>query len=363
MTLPLTGIRILDLTQYLPFSYGSQLLVNLGAEVVKVEPPGGELGRAMTTTFDAVSRGKRSITLDLKDPAGASLFLDLLPRFDVVYESFRPGTMARFGLAPDELLARSQKLVIVSATGYGQDGPYAQRPGHDGNYLAVAGALRPAADMPPVLPALPVADMSTGVFCALTIVAGVMSARQTGRGQHIDLAMSDVALSMNLFAVASGLSGAVGLPWPDMVTGECPCYGTFRTGDGEWIMLGNIEPKFWRAFLDAVGLPQYLDDALAVGERARIVKADIQAAIQEQPAAYWDQVLGGVDVCYSPVHHITSVPDDPHMRHRGILLRQQSASTTRYPALFGAWPTAEDGPVPALGEANSSLLEEGVREG
>jgi alpha-methylacyl-CoA racemase len=358
MTLPLAGIRILDLTQYLPFAYGSQLLVNLGAEVVKVEPPGGELGRAMSTTFDAVSRGKRSVTIDLKEPSGAALFLDLVPRFDVVYESFRPGTMARLGLAPAELLSRNRQLVICSATGYGQDGPYAHRPGHDGNYLAVAGALRPSADMPPVLPALPVADMSTGVFCALTIVAGVMSARQSGRGQHIDLAMSDVALSMNLFAVASGLSGAAGLPWPGIVTGECPCYGVFRTGDGQWIMLGNIEAKFWQAFLDVVGLPQYRDDALAIGERARTVKADIQAAIQKQSAAHWDQVLSGVDVCYSPLHHIASVPDDPHMRHRGILLRQQSAWTTRYPARFGAWPTAEDGVVPTLGEANSSLLEE-----
>lgn len=358
MTLPLAGIRILDLTQYLPFSYGSQLLVNLGAEVVKVEPPDGELGRAMTTTFDAVSRGKRSITIDLKDAAGASLFLDLLPRFDVVYESFRPGAMARLGLATPELLSRNPKLVICSATGYGQDGPYADRPGHDGNYLAVAGALRPSADVPPVLPTLPVADMSTGVFCALTIVAGVMSARQTGRGQHIDLAMADVALSMNLFALASGLGGAAGLPWPDITLGECPCYGTFRTGDAQWIMLGNIEPKFWLAFLDAVGLPQYRDDGMAVGERARTVKAAIQDVIEKQSATHWDQVLSGADVCYSPVHDIASVPDDPQMRHREILLRQPSGWATRYPARFGAWPTAEDGLVPGLGEANSSLLGE-----
>jgi alpha-methylacyl-CoA racemase len=362
MTLPLAGVRILDLTQYLPFSYGSQLLVNLGAEVLKVEPPQGELGRSMTTTFTAVNRGKRSVTLDLKDQAEVDRFLELVAEFDVVFESFRPGVLARLGLAPESLLARNPKLVICSATGYGQDGPYAQRPGHDGNYLAVAGALLPSAAAPPTLPALPVADMATGVFCALTIVAGVMAARTAGRGQHIDLAMSDVAVSMNMFAVASGLSGSAGLPWPEIVTGECPCYGAFRTSDDRWIMLGNIEPKFWKAFLDALGLPQYGADALATGERAHAVRAELAEIIAGRPAEHWDQVFSALEICYSPLHHISAVPDDPHMQHRDVLRRVGPAWTTRYPAHFGAWPTAETGAVPDLGEANSSVLNDAGRE-
>lgn len=354
--LPLLGVRILDCTRYLPFSYGSQLLLNLGAEIVKVEPPGGEDGRAMHTTFAAVNAGKRSVTIDLGHPDGAQLFLDLADEADVVYESFRPGVMARFGLSPQAMLARKPGLVVCSATGYGQAGPYAARAGHDGNYLAVAGALLPRPGQSPVLPGLPVADMSSGLFVALSVTAAVLGASRTGIGQHLDLSMTDVALSMNVLAVASGLTGVSGLPWPEIVLGECPCYGTWLTADGRWIMLGNIEPKFWVAFLDEVGLTEFRDDGLATGDRAATVRQCIADVIATDTAAGWEARFSALDVCFSPVHDMAGVRDDPQVRERAMLRQVDLAWTTGFPVRFSAFDPRLPTDVPLAGEANEELF-------
>jgi crotonobetainyl-CoA:carnitine CoA-transferase CaiB-like acyl-CoA transferase len=349
---PLRGIRVLDCTRYLPFSFGSQLLLNLGADVVKVEPPEGEAGRAMTTTFAAANGGKRSVTINLANPEGAQLFLDLVDGADVVVESFRPGVMAKFGLSPSSLLQRKPSLVICSATGYGQTGPYAERPGHDLNYLAVAGGVLPRADGAPILPAFPVADMSSGVFVALSVTAAVLAATRTGHGQHIDLGMSDVALSMNLFSVASGLGGSAGLPWPHISRGECPCYGVWQTADGRWISLGNIEPKFWHAFLEEIGLSGFRDDGLAVGERAAEVRVAIGAVIATESFEHWDARFAGADICFSPVNDMPGVRTDPHVRERGMLLQHGDDWTVAFPARFSGFDTMTSARVPRCGEDN-----------
>ncbi|NMO02917.1 CoA transferase [Gordonia sp. TBRC 11910] len=352
--LPLAGIRVLDCTRYLPFSYGSQLLVNLGADVIKVEPPGGEDGRAMRTTFDAVNAGKDSLTIDFRTAADAARFLGMVDDVDVVYESFRPGVMAGFGLAPKQLLERNPALIVCSATGYGQSGPYAQRPGHDLNYLAVAGALVSHTDRGPILPGFPVADMSAGVFAALSITAAVLSTMRTGIGQHIDLSMCDVALSMNMFSVASGLGGSAGLPWPQITVGDCPCYGVWQTSDGQWIALGNIEPKFWRNFLDEIGLPQYRDDALVTGTRARHIRAEIAEVINKDTAARWDARLSAIDVCYSPVNDMSAVGTDAQVRHRGFLRELDSTWTVAFPVNFSGFEPKFFSDVPVAGQSDIS---------
>ncbi|HYQ81796.1 MAG TPA: CoA transferase, partial [Anaeromyxobacteraceae bacterium] len=281
--LPLDGVRVLDLSRLLPGPYATLVLADLGADVVKVEEaPGGDYLRWMPPLageqsgfFHALNRNKRSLRLDLKKPAGAAAFRRLVRRFDVVVESFRPGVMDRLGLGYEALRAAQPGLVLCSISGYGQDGPYRNRAGHDLDYCATAGVL--ALNGPPERPLPPgvqVADVAGGSWPAVAgVLAALVRRAATGEGGHVDVSMTDGALAMLVLQL--GGAAARGTPLQragEMLNGGAACYGVYRTRDGRFVALGALEPKFFRRFCEAAGRPDLAERQFDDGGRGPLAE-------------------------------------------------------------------------------------------
>ncbi|MFI4952074.1 MAG: CaiB/BaiF CoA transferase family protein, partial [Burkholderiales bacterium] len=272
MSAPLEGIRVLDLSRLLPGAVCTLHLADLGADVVKVEDTGrgdyarslgiapgaagGSASGAVSAFYRMVNRNKRSLALDLKAGAGRDAFLRLAQRADVIVESFRPGVIDRLGVGYANVAAINPRLVYCSITGYGQTGPYRDRPGHDINYLGYAGVLDQTgtADGAPALSNLQVADLLGGAMNAATaILAALFGAARRGRGAHVDIAMTDGALAHNIFALhAIETLGHAQPRGRDLLTGGVPCYGVYATEDSRYLAVGALEAKFWRALCDAL---------------------------------------------------------------------------------------------------------------
>ena len=238
----LDGMRVLDLSAYRPMPHATQILADLGAEVLKVEPPGGDPMRAYPEIFASVARGKRSVILDLRSDEGRARVHELVGRADVVCESWRPGVADRLGVGYDAVAALRPAVIYCSLSGFGQDGPLCDVPGHDINFQAIAGALAPRGGADPQVPRLPVADLEGGTMCALLISAAWARRLRDGVGERIDVAMADV--------VAWWVGPVTGTAHADvgMRTFGSPGYGVFRARDGEWIALGVLgEPHLWES--------------------------------------------------------------------------------------------------------------------
>jgi crotonobetainyl-CoA:carnitine CoA-transferase CaiB-like acyl-CoA transferase len=301
----LTGIRVLDLSRLLPGPFCTQLLADLGADVVKVEEPvGGDYLRQMppllhdgtSALFHSVNRGKRSVTIDLKSAAGHERFLRLCADADVVVESFRPGVMQKLGLAPAELLRRFPRLIVASITGYGQDGPLRLRAGHDVNYVARAGALGLMAQ-PTLLP-VQVADLAGGAWpAAMQICAALVGRARTGEGRTIDVSMKDGVSGMLAMSLArTVVDGPDAIArGGDLLAGATPCYGVYATRDG-FFSVGALEPKFWGALCSAIGRDDLVDGAFDEGTRAQLA-----ATFATKTTAEWAALLSDVDACCEPV--------------------------------------------------------------
>lgn len=371
MSGPLDGIRVLDASRLMPFSYTTHLLVESGAEVVKLEQPGGEYGRAMQGAFEVFNRGKRSLTLDLRRDEGRSIALRLILTFDVFVESFRPGYLAGLGLGFDAMLGCRPDLVYCSATGFGATGPYAQRAGHDLNYAGLAGLLAPSGAAPIIAP-VPYVDMASGLAAAFAISTALVGAKATGRGIHLDVAMSDVALSFNGLALAETVRGTAGqmpmtapagplagYPWPELMLSECPCYGIFETIDGRYISLANVEPKFWSTFLDVINRPDLAAFRFATGIEGSAVRGEIAGVIRSRSLQEWDELFLKSDVCYAPV--LTAVEAYRHPQFTGRAVAPNSDDIEKglrlgLPLVLSEPSGGATGGVPEAGEANELLL-------
>jgi alpha-methylacyl-CoA racemase len=302
---PLSGIRILDLSRLLPGPYCTQLLADLGADVVKVEDPvGGDYLRAMppllddgtSALFHAINRGKRSITIDLRRDDGRERFLRLCADADVVVESFRPGVLAKLGLPPDQLVARFARLIVCSISGYGQTGPLRDRAGHDVNFVARAGALGMMA-APALLP-VQVADLAGGAWpAAMQICAALVGRTRTGRGRTIDVSMKDGVFGLLAMSLARTLVDGTETiaSGGDLLVGAVPCYGVYPTADG-FFSVGALEPKFWSALCAALGREDLLTAAFDADTRAALA-----ATFATKTTAEWTKVLQAVDACCEPV--------------------------------------------------------------
>jgi crotonobetainyl-CoA:carnitine CoA-transferase CaiB-like acyl-CoA transferase len=348
---PLDGLVVLDLTRLLPGAAATMQLANFGAEVIKIEEPGrGDYARSMPplmegegAVFRMVNRGKQSVALDLKSAAGREAFLQLADTADVVVESFRPGTMQRLGLGYDTLRARNQRLIYVSITGYGQDGPWAKLAGHDINYLALGGALDliGARGGPPVIPGLQIADL-TGAMQAVTGVLLALAARgKTGRGQSIDVSMLDAVTWM--LPVALGLHAATGeLParGDTILTGRYACYHVYEAADGRWLAIGALEPKFWQALCGALGCAQFIADQFAEGPRQAEIIVELGRIFRTRTAEEWFERLLPADCCVTPVRSVAEAA-----QHLG-LGRGESVVAPR----LSDTPGKLGGPPPRLGE-------------
>jgi crotonobetainyl-CoA:carnitine CoA-transferase CaiB-like acyl-CoA transferase len=313
----LAPLRVLDLSRLLPGGFCSLLLADFGADVIKVEDTGmGDYVRADPPAFHALNRGKRAIAIDLKNEAGRDAFLHLSRRADVVLESFRPGVMDRLGVGYERLRQENPRLVYCAITGYGQEGPYAQRAGHDMNYLALTGllAMTGEPDGPPVQAGGQIADLGGGaLMAAFGILAALRERDASGEGQFVDVSMKDGALSWLAMDAARVLAG--GEP-PGR--GEAPlagglvCYRPYRCADG-WVTLGALEPKFWQAWCHGVGRADLADRQFdAVGSGTHREVEDLFAA---RTRAEWRAFNDDHDCCVEPVLAL-----DEALRHAGDMV-------------------------------------------
>ncbi|PPE70207.1 CoA transferase [Caldimonas thermodepolymerans] len=339
----LRGLRVVDLSRYLPGPLASLLLVDLGAEVVKVEPPGGEPMRQLgPRTADgqgawhaALNAGKRIVELDLATGAGRDALLDLLAGADVLIESFRPGVMARLGLAFPMLRERFPRLVCVSLSGYGQDGPLAQAAGHDNNYLAQAGLLAGVGPAPevPTLVWPPLADCLGSMFGLSALLAALLARERSGQGCHIDIALADVASPWLTLGLASLAAGEPPRRAQGLLDGGWACYGIYRTADGREVSLGAVEPKFWAAFCQAAGRPDWIarqDEPLP----QQALRAEVAAFFAGLSAEDLERRFAGVDCCLARVLTLEEACASAHAQARQLVRRGQDGGLQ---ALFPAW--------------------------
>jgi len=369
---PLDGVRVLDLTRLLPGAYATSLLVGLGADVVKVEDPrGGDGLRAMppyaatgeSGVFVALCRGKRSIALDLKNDEGRQLLVDLVARSQVLVDSFRPGVLDRLGLGADVLAAANPDLVHVSMTAYG-DGDRAALPGHDLNVEGYAGilGLSRGADGAPGMPAVPFADMATGLQAALAVVSGlrVTDARR-GEVFRVDVTMLDSAMSLTGIGQGSVIATGQASPTPDMLTGGLACYGIYRCADGLEIACGALEPQFFGRVAELVGDPTLAHVQYDVtGQDA--LHGRLTTLFAALPRDEWLHLLEDDQTCVTPVRTSAEALADPDLRSRGVVTDVALADGTLVAAARTvAWvpPAPTDVQrAPALGGHTDELLVE-----
>jgi len=354
----LAGIRVLDLSIWRPGPYATQLLVELGADVVKVEPPGGDPMRVFSDLFAVLNAGKRSAAVDLKTDDGRDAVLSLAGDADVVVEGFRPGVVAKLGVDAAAVRRVNRSVVYCSISGYGQDGPLAQAPGHDVNYQAWAGTLEPRADgSEPVMARPPIADLAGGAYAALAICAALTRRGASGEGESIDVAMTDIV------ATWTGAVPPLTLQGGQAVGGNVPGYGTFATADGEWVVLGVIsEDHFWSALVHALGL----DDVASLPFAERLAQSEslndrLADAIAQRTRSELVSELLAAGVPVSPVLSQVEMLTAEHLRARGTVFDgTEGAAVMNHPVRLAHHPAQVPTDVPPLVEGAEHLPDWGT---
>ena len=321
---PLTGVRVVELEGIGPAPYCGMLLADMGAEVIRILRPGqGDMAVNLPPESDPTVRGKRTLTLDLKQPQGAAALRALLARCDLLIEGHRPGVMERLGLGPEVCLADNPRLVYGRVTGWGQDGPLALRAGHDINYIALSGGLHAiGTEATPLPPLNLVGDFAGGaLFLALGLVSALLHVRQGGPGQVVDAAMLDGTVS--LLAQTYGLLAAG--QWTEqrgsnVLDGAAPWYGAYATADGRHMAVGAVEDRFWAQLLHGLGLEA--DSLPAREDRVHwpALRAAIAGAMATRTQHEWEQVFAGTDACVSPVLTLSEAPSHAHLQARGTFV-------------------------------------------
>ncbi|AUL99103.1 MAG TPA: CaiB/BaiF CoA-transferase family protein [Pseudothauera hydrothermalis] len=367
---PLAGLRVLDLTRLLPGPLATQHLADYGADVIKVEDTGaGDYARCLgpmcgdtSYLYRLVNRGKRSIRLDLKQPAGRELLLRLADDADVLVEGFRPGVMDKLGLGYAVLAERNPRLVYCSISGYGQDGPYAQRAGHDINYIGYAGVLDQigAAGAAPALANLQIGDLLGGTLSSLVgMLVAVIDARTSGRGRHVDVSMTDAVLAHAIFPLAEVLAhGAVKPRGEDLLTGGVPCYGVYETADGRYMAVGALEEKFWHRVCEALGRADLKPAHLASGELGARARAELAAIFRSRTQAEWTAVFDPIDCCVTPVLPMQESLSDPQLVARGMIVEVDGVTQFGPPVRLSDYAPASFSPAPAAGAHTEQVLAE-----
>jgi alpha-methylacyl-CoA racemase len=329
MTRPLEGVRILDLTRLLPGALCTLLLADLGADVIKIEAPGGgDYARHMPPLIDgegavfrATNRGKRSVVIDLKDERGQALLARLAVRADVVVESYRPGVMARLNCGYENLRAHNPRLVYASLSGWGQTGPYAAHAGHDLNYVAVSGLLGAMAMPQPF--GGQAADVAGAYAAAAAIAAALLRARSTGQGAFVDLSLYEAGLLLGTVALVEAAAARAGgqqaLPFGrGALSGRQACYNVYQAADGRAVALAALEPKFWANFCHAVKRP-YLIEGYLDPERQPDLIAELQRLFASRSSSEWAALLVPAECCFTVVNTPDEALDDPQAKARRMV--------------------------------------------
>jgi len=367
---PLAGLRVIDLTRLLPGPMASLQLADLGADVIKIEDRGagdsartlGARGGETAPLFRLLNRNKRALRLDLKKAAGAGVLLRLAHDADVLIESFRPGVMDRLGLGYAVLAAENPRLVYCAISGYGARGAWAQRAGHDINYLGLAGVLDQigAAGGPPVVPNFQIADLLGGAAAAVSgILAAALDARSSGRGRFVDVSMTDAVLSQAVFALCGLLARGTSPPrGGDTLSGGVPCYGVYETADGRYLAVGALERKFWSRLCEALGRPDLEAFHLEGGERGAFARAELAAVFRAHPLAHWTSLLEGVDCCVTPVLKIEEAMREAHFRERGTVFEADGMLQLGPPFRLSDFEFDASRAAPAAGADSDAILGE-----
>jgi len=370
---PLEGIKILDCTRLLPYQYCTMILGDLGAQVLKIEEPlegdygrWGDLSRTYESlTFVMANRNKKSMKLNLKEETGKEIFKKLATIHDVLVESFRPGVMDRLGLGYEEIRKVKPDIIYCSATGYGQAGPYRNRPGHDINYLSISGILAWTGEHTgrPVIPAIPFGDMAGGgLFPALAILAALFERERSGKGQYIDVAQTDVLISLNIANIAETLARKRGeMARPYSIRGTSLCYNTFKTSDGKFIALGALEGKFWESFCRAVGGEEWIGNHYLLYEEGSEATEALKKLFASKTQKEWVVIFEKVDTCLTPVLTPDETLKEQHVVEREmftVMVDPKRGETVQigFPAKFSEPLNFKRSPAPFFGEHTVEIL-------
>jgi crotonobetainyl-CoA:carnitine CoA-transferase CaiB-like acyl-CoA transferase len=373
MPAALEGVVVLDFTRLLPGPFCTQLLANLGAEVIKIEDP--KLGDYMRSVpplvhdvsypFVMVNRGKRSLAVDLKTPEGQEILRKLVRHADVVVEQFRPGVMARLGADYDSLAMWNPKLIYCSFSGFGQTGPYKDLPGHDINFEALAGILsvsRNRDDPRPAIPSVPIADLAGGFNAALAILASLRTRDRTGRGEFIDVAIYDTAVTLLVLGLARFFAtGEEPVAGETLITGTFPFYSLYETKDGGWLSVAAVEPKFWERMCELIEAPELSGKQFVEAVDRASVAETLAARFRERTLAEWESMFFAEALPIAGVRRMIEVVRDPQVKARGLLPAVDVPGVGKlqvisHPAKHTATETRNPSRVPSEGQDTEAIL-------
>ncbi len=373
---PLSGIRILDLTRLLPGPVCTLHLADFGAEVIKVEDTGlGDYARGLgvppgilAPIFVAINRNKKSISVDLKKKVGKEIFNTLLKSANVVVEGFRPGVMERLGLDYKSCKKINPGIVYCSISGFGQDGPYKYKAGHDINYIGYAGVLDQIglSGGSPAIPNIQIGDIMGGALVpAMSILAVLLESQRTGEGRYIDVSMTDAVISHNYQALSSLVSvGVAGKRGSDLLSGKVPCYSTYETKDHKYVAVGALEKKFWDNLCHVLKRPD-LKRHHWQNETAdfELAKKELGHVFSRESQAYWVRVFDKEDCCVSPIISLDEALCDPQIQKREMIFSTEHPISGRSlqfatPFKMTDYEVSEDIPAPKQGQHTKAILEE-----
>ena len=356
---PLRGVRVVELASIGPGPHAAMTLADLGADVIRVERPGGTLS-AVARDKDVLTRGRPSVAMDLKDPRAASVVLDLVATADVLIEGMRPGVAERLGVGPAECLARNPRLVYGRMTGWGQEGPLAPHAGHDIDYIAVSGSLHGLgrAGGPPQFPQNLLGDFAGGsAYLVIGVLAALLEARASGHGQVVDAAIVDGTAHLN--AMLAGL--IAGGAWREergtnLLDSGAPFYDVYETADGQHMAVGAIEPQFYAELLEGLGLVDTAPDRSDPGNWPALREA-LAARFRERTQQEWTGVFEGADACVSPVLPLTEAARHPHLAARHTYLEQDGVVQPAPAPRFSRTPAALGSPPSLPGQHSREALQ------
>jgi len=373
MAAPLEGIVVLDFTRLLPGPFCTQLLANLGADVIKIEDP--KLGDYMRSVppiihdvsypFVMVNRGKRSLAVDLKTAEGQEILRKLAGHADILVEQFRPGVMARLGADYDALAMLNPRLIYCSFSGFGQNGPYKDLPGHDINFEALAGILsvsRNRDERRPAIPSVPVADLAGGFNAALAILASLRTRDRTGRGEFIDVAIYDTAVTLLVLGLARFFAtGEEPVAGETLITGTFPFYSLYETKDGEWLSVAAVEPKFWERMCELIGAPELSGKQFVEAAERGAVAETLASRFRERTLAEWESMFFAEALPIAGVRRMPEVVNDPQVKARGLLPAVEVPGVGKlrviaHPAKHTATETRNPARVPTKGQDTEAIL-------
>lgn len=368
----LAGIRILDLTRLQPGPFCTQILGDLGAEVIKIENPrGGDylrwyppLGKSESGWFLALNRNKKSLRLDIWSPRGKEVFADLADTADIVVEQYRPGTLESVGLGYSHLAERNPRIIFASISAYGQKGPSRSKAGHDINALALSGILQATGVRygPPALPGVQIADMAAALWSALGLIAAVLEREHSGKGQYLDISLLDSLLSFQSMAAgAFFMDRHVPERGDEPLNGACAWYNVYPTADDQYLAVGLLEFKFWRSFCRVLGCEQFIDRQFASREVQTAMKETIGEIMRQRSLKEWLDIFDPLDICVTPVRNLAEVLHDAHLDERQMIQEIDHAaegtiSVLATPVKFSRTPGRVNMAPPRFGEHTDEIL-------